>query len=429
MKKHIVFVLGSYYPNYSAVGKCLGNIADILEKDYKITVVSIQTKYKQKDEECYKNQKILRIKTDYHEKRILIDEKLFDASGISKKFYKAYHLYLRFKGLLKTLLSRSSIEDTLVREYLHALIQISEPIDVLIPTCIPFESVAASIEFKKKNPRVEIIPYLFDLFAANENLNRFHFNKILKKKNNMKLEEQMLNISKKVFHVSNWTAYLRSEFPEYMNKTVEVEHPLLTFNVNEDNNSICKQDNKIHIVYTGILDSKIRNPEFSLNVLAQVDSNVVVDFYSFGSGNSIVEKFAEDSNGKIISHGKVTSFEAEQARANGNILLSIGNEDTSQIPSKLFEYIATGKAIIHIAASGDDPAIELLENYPAKIIIEKNKDFDIEVLNRFIMENRNNLISFDTIINIYYRAYPNNISKMFTDFINMDAEISGGGIK
>ena len=25
--KHIVFILGSYYPNYSAVGMCLGNLA------------------------------------------------------------------------------------------------------------------------------------------------------------------------------------------------------------------------------------------------------------------------------------------------------------------------------------------------------------------------------------------------------------------
>ena len=35
IRKNIVFILGSYYPNYSAVGKCLGNIADILEEDKK----------------------------------------------------------------------------------------------------------------------------------------------------------------------------------------------------------------------------------------------------------------------------------------------------------------------------------------------------------------------------------------------------------
>lgn len=34
--KHIVFILGSYYPNYSAVGMCLGNLADCFSKNYKV---------------------------------------------------------------------------------------------------------------------------------------------------------------------------------------------------------------------------------------------------------------------------------------------------------------------------------------------------------------------------------------------------------
>ena len=45
--KHIVFLLGNYYPYYSAVEKCLGNVIEELEKDNRVTVVSFNTKINQ----------------------------------------------------------------------------------------------------------------------------------------------------------------------------------------------------------------------------------------------------------------------------------------------------------------------------------------------------------------------------------------------
>ena len=99
-------------------------------------------------------------------------------------------------------------------------------------------------------------------------------------------------------------------------------------------------------------------------------------------------------------------MEASKARLMGNILLSIGNKNVTQIPSKTFEYISTGKAILHIAENSSDPTIKLLDKYPAKMIVIKNEFYDIGEIEKFIRKNQFTDIPFDSILKMYYFAYP-----------------------
>ena len=50
-KKHIVVLVGSYYPNFSAVGICARNVVDELKKEADISVISQKTDINEKDEE------------------------------------------------------------------------------------------------------------------------------------------------------------------------------------------------------------------------------------------------------------------------------------------------------------------------------------------------------------------------------------------
>ena len=64
-------------------------------------------------------------------------------------------------------------------------------------------------------------------------------------------------------------------------------------------------------------------------------------------------------------------------------LLSIGNKNPSQLPSKVIEYISTGKPVIHFAEIENDPVIEISKRYSNLIVISKSSDKDqfIEKLN------------------------------------------------
>jgi len=46
----------------------------------------------------------------------------------------------------------------------------------------------------------------------------------------------------------------------------------------------------------------------------------------------------------------------------------------SQLPSKVIEYISTGKPVIHFAEIPNDPVIEIAEKFNNLIIITKNTD-------------------------------------------------------
>ena len=219
-------------------------------------------------------------------------------------------------------MSKSACDYHVVSAYMTGFAKIEEPIDVIIPNCNPFESVVAAMQYRADNPQVQIIPYLFDLFAESISINRGNLLLKLHWKANMDLEKRMFEESTCVFHVANWTKHIETYFSKYQNKAFEVEHPLLVSKV-EDTSLF--YDNKIHIVYTGVVDTAIRNPDKTLEALSLLtDDNIYVDFYSFGSAENIVERYA--AHNKIIkAHGQVDSNTAEQARGSANILLSIGN--------------------------------------------------------------------------------------------------------
>ena len=53
-------------------------------------------------------------------------------------------------------------------------------------------------------------------------------------------------------------------------------------------------------------------------------------------------------------------------------LLSIGNKNPNQIPSKVVEYLATGKPIIHFTEIDDDPVISLSNEFDNLLTFNKN---------------------------------------------------------
>ena len=415
--KHIVFLVGSYYPYYSAVGKCMGNIASELEKNYKVTVICEKNIVDQDDNDILNTQTIIRVTTKMHYNRIKVEEKVKKTQGINKLFWKIKLLLSKLERFSRVALSKSACDHDVVMAYMSGFARIKEPIDVIIPTCNQFESVVAAMQYRDENPTVQIIPYLFDLFAESKNINRGNLLMKSHWKANMAYEKRMFEESTCVFHVENWTKHIEAYFPEYKNKSIEVEHPLLIF---KKENSSIYNDDKIHIVYTGVVDRTIRNPDKTLKILSNlVGNDVCIDFYSFGSAENIVERYATQYK-TIKAHGQVDSNTAEQARGCANILLSIGNMgNTSQMPSKIIEYIASGKPIIHFAQNLSDPSIKLLQTYPLAKIIDLSSDIEKTDLLSFIKKKANSTMAFDDVKLVFQKADPEYIANEIAErFMN-----------
>ena len=74
-------------------------------------------------------------------------------------------------------------------------------------------------------------------------------------------------------------------------------------------------------------------------------------------------------------------------------LLSIGNKNPNQIPSKVVEYLATGKPTIHFTEIDNDPVIKLSNEFDNLITL--NKSVNEENISLLIEEMFNKIQKFD----------------------------------
>ena len=111
---HIVFIVGSYYPYYSAVGKCVGNVADELCKENRVTIICEKNFNNQNDNEKFNNQYIIRVNTKENFIRNRLAEKIHKANSFNKKIYKLILITFKLFIILKGIFSENSVKLGLV---------------------------------------------------------------------------------------------------------------------------------------------------------------------------------------------------------------------------------------------------------------------------------------------------------------------------
>ena len=68
-----VFLVGGYYPNFSATGNCISKIAGILSKDNLIEIVAQKKKQNDGPIIIWENQTIHRITTGRNDRRVFLE--------------------------------------------------------------------------------------------------------------------------------------------------------------------------------------------------------------------------------------------------------------------------------------------------------------------------------------------------------------------
>ena len=107
-------------------------------------------------------------------------------------------------------------------------------------------------------------------------------------------------------------------------------------------------------------------------------------------------------------YSQVSREEAQKLMVNSaHCLLSIGNKNPNQIPSKVVEYLATGKPIIHFTEIDNDPVIKLSDEFDNLITLNKNDEENLSLLieemfskiEKFDIDKFNNNYTAKSIIN------------------------------
>ena len=418
----IALLVRNYKPYNSAVGICMSNILEILGHDHKIIVLCEKNSIYESSDETIDGERILRFLSSQTKARLTLENLIDNSSKYLIPLLKIANYCLRVFFYVLFILQKTSIRHDLVESYVEALNSIDERIDLIIPTCMPIESIVAAYYYCDNHDSV-YIPVLFDKFASNKTLQRFKLNQLLKYRNNVSLETELLQSikCKRFLYTKSWERHIH----QYHNtvaseKGFVIEHPLL-LQVNDVEQYTFPGENDIKIVFAGTLTYKGRNPKYALKMIKDIiEDGYDIGVYIFGCGDAmeIVRNYSQQYPNHFYYLGQVQTRIAHAAMAAADCLLSFGNEDITQTASKVFEYMSYCKPIIHLARYDNDPVNELLLSYPAAYVTCTNKEVreeELIELKNFIQQCKDLKVNFYDLENEFKEASPKYSAQLITE--------------
>lgn len=257
----------------------------------------------------------------------------------------------------------------------------AENYDVIIPVCGHYEAAVAALKYAE----VESVPitlYQVDPFASNRRFGG-------KKQVIRELEEKLYKAAAAIITTPIIYQEIRESYSqEIAKKTQAMEFP----NVSMETAKASEQRREgIICLFAGSLYALARNPRYTIELFRRLhDSRIQLVFA--GSDRKQVCEFVEEKEiaGNMSFLGKLPLEKAQEEIANADILVNIGNIMTNQVPSKIFEYISSGKPIINICVNQNCPSIPYLEKYPLALSIVEGVGTPEEhsaQIEKFIIEN------------------------------------------
>ncbi|MDC0309231.1 hypothetical protein OAL72_00620 [bacterium] len=276
--------------------------------------------------------------------------------------------------------------------------------DVVISVSHPFSCHFVGSYAKLKYPNIKWIMDCGDPFCFEEASPCNNF--ALYKKLNHHIEMGF-------FKRSDWISVTTPETKEEYNKLfkldkkIQVISPMLNMRAQrliEDFKEAITLPNKssIKLVFAGTLYAKVRNPIELINLLKKINVTfkLKIEMHFVGGVIDLDEIKLPDKKLKLIFHGKVSQDTALRHMLNSDILVNIGNTTRYQLPSKLVEYVSTGKPILNVTCRQDDSSENFLLAYPAAKTVCLNGN-----LSKTIIKQTSEFIKTTTPINNHLKKY------------------------
>lgn len=242
--------------------------------------------------------------------------------------------------------------------------------DAIVSVAPPFSSHLVAFLSRKK---VGEVPWIVDVgdpfcFMLETPVN----NMALYSRLNYKAERSIFRSSDYVTVTTAKTAErYRGSFPEFGEK-VKVIPPMVSlweseFQERRKNAGL----KKVVLAYIGSLVGKIREPDRLLEIIRaavrlQPDLKGTLELHFFGDVSMCGTNFERygDIREMCVFRGMVARNVVPRAMADADILVNIGNATNYQLPSKIVEYIYSGKPIINICSIPDDSSADALDGHP-----------------------------------------------------------------
>lgn len=387
MKKKILFLVRGYYPNNSASGNLLKPLVDELSKNNQICVISLSNE----KNKTQVNSNLV-IETLEYPKSKFISSKI---NGIKSRIINNYFNESIFSVFYDYL---SRVDDSQYDEII----------------AVTYEEMIALSKSKNISKSKKSI-FMLEKFFYNNN-RKFFINK------QTALEKELLQRINITYALPVAQTWLNIKYPDI--EYIGLEHPMI---VDRTSNFVNNSEVPI-LLYGGGIDRFQRNPlkiiEFLNNVNSLIDFKV--DFYSYGNMENQLKLL--DKKYVFFNNNNALKIEEFKKRILGsNILLSIGNMESDIVPSKIFDYISTGKPVIHFSFHENDPYQKYLKEYPSLIILVDDNfinEKNLNLVKKFIesCRNSNQCLDFHEIKKHFIECTPAYVANQIIEKERMNNE-------
>lgn len=299
----------------------------------------------------------------------------------------------------------------LIKEYKTEVIKLlKDNIEtILISTFTPLEADVALLQIKNEYPQIKTIYYSTDTLsneAGNSGILPRSVREYLGKRWELKFFSAFDKVIIMECHKDH---YEKGCFIPFKKKMAIANFPLIEKpcirNVTLDTNA-SDYSSKIKMIYAGALYRKLRNPSFLCDILISLGDKLdfVANFYGGGDCTDIMRNYQEKSKNNIVYNGLVSHTTVADEIACSDILLSIGNYNSQMMPSKIFEYMSTGKPIIHIYSWDYDPCLEPLRNYGNCLVIKDDTSVSINKIISFLKSTK--CLEYEEVEKKFVRSTP-----------------------
>lgn len=421
--KKILIILGSYFPKPSANGICVKQVVDEFKKQ-KVDVTILATKSKGLDK--------IGIVDDIRVHRIKprLSQRMLEWCDDNKD--KKYVGVIRRIGLILNKIKHilcfptwplvSPIYSYRYYKRARKLHKIHK-YDGVLSVYTPIDALIAGALIKRKNSDIKLMLYFLDTLSGG--VVPKGFSREWLEGRGYWWDKRLFNISDTIFIMkSHQKHYSKERYSRFKNKIKVVDIPLIREMKSSSNIAEFSFDKeKLNIVYTGTLLKHIKNPIYLLKTLGNINEKNRWTFHIFGGGdcNDMIDKYIKEEKGvPIIKYGHVGTETAVKAMLESDILINLGSTVDSQIPSKIFEYMATGKPIISFYKYDTEPSIPYLKKYPLSLLIkeewdkiDENNQLIVDFVNRY----KDKHISFNEIKDMFQNNTPEPLVKYVLDLL------------
>lgn len=248
-------------------------------------------------------------------------------------------------------------------------------IDFIITVSFPFFTLEVGHQLKKLYPNTKWFIYELDPYTHNHLFSNYHllFLRRLIKEYKYFYKSDKILLTHELYDTYNqYFLFDRIKF-----KFENIGIPLLKIEDIDKSPSPIKKNEPFNIVYTGSIYIKYRNPNYFLRAFALIKEKIPFKIHMFGPSEEEIDSEIKLLLGNsLIIHGRVSKEDVNSFINQADVLVNIGNALNNQLPSKVLEYIGTGKPIINFYSIEDDTSNKYLKKYPEKILINVNDNFE-----------------------------------------------------